>query len=213
MIEATVRQQVTVPLRFGDGYATPARVMTFDGLVDGKEHLALGLGDWQRALKKSAAGGRAPLVRPHSECLTGDVFGSQRCDCGPQLREAVERIAEQGGLLLYLRQEGRGIGLYAKLDAYALQDAGLDTYEANVALGRGEDERDYAPAAQMLLALGADRIRLLSNNPDKALQLEKSGIDVTQRIPTGVHMSPTNVRYLATKASHTAHTIELPLAE
>ncbi|GAA0495666.1 GTP cyclohydrolase II [Paractinoplanes deccanensis] len=213
MLKATVRQQVTVPLRFGDGYATPARVMTFDGLVDGKEHLALGLGDWQRALKKSTAGGRAPLVRPHSECLTGDVFGSQRCDCGPQLREAVERIAEQGGILLYLRQEGRGIGLYAKLDAYALQDAGLDTYEANVALGRGEDERDYTAAAQMLLALGADRIRLLSNNPDKAIQLEKSGIEVTQRIPTGVHMSPTNVRYLATKASHTAHTIELPLAE
>jgi GTP cyclohydrolase II len=213
MLEATLRQQVTVPLRFGDGYATTARVMTFDGLVDGKEHLALGLGDWQRALKKSAAGGRAPLVRPHSECLTGDVFGSQRCDCGPQLREAVERIAEQGGFLLYLRQEGRGIGLYAKLDAYALQDAGLDTYEANVALGRGEDERDYTAAAQMLLALGADRIRLLSNNPDKALQLEKCGIEVDQRVPTGVHMSAANVRYLATKASHTAHTIELPLAE
>ncbi|WP_250035297.1 GTP cyclohydrolase II [Paractinoplanes maris] len=213
MLEATMRQQVTVPLRFGDGYATTARVMTFDGLVDGKEHLALGLGDWQRALKKSAAGGRAPLVRPHSECLTGDVFGSQRCDCGPQLREAVERIAEQGGFLLYLRQEGRGIGLYAKLDAYALQDAGLDTYEANVALGRGEDERDYTAAAQMLLALGADRIRLLSNNPDKAIQLEKSGIEVAQRVPTGVHMSPANVRYLATKASHTAHTIDLPLAE
>ncbi|WP_250004086.1 GTP cyclohydrolase II [Actinoplanes sp. M2I2] len=213
MLEATLRQQVTVPLRFGDGYAASARVMTFDGLVDGKEHLALGLGDWQRALKKSAAGGRAPLVRPHSECLTGDVFGSQRCDCGPQLREAVERIAEQGGFLLYLRQEGRGIGLYAKLDAYALQDAGLDTYEANVALGRGEDERDYTAAAQMLLALGADRIRLLSNNPDKALQLEKSGIEVTQRVPTGVHMSAANVRYLATKASHTAHTIDLPLAE
>jgi GTP cyclohydrolase II len=213
MLKATVRQQVTVPLRFADGYTTTASVMTFDGLVDGKEHLALGLGDWQRALKKSAAGGRAPLVRPHSECLTGDVFGSQRCDCGPQLREAAERITEQGGFLLYLRQEGRGIGLYAKLDAYALQDAGLDTYEANVALGRGEDERDYTAAAQMLFALEADRIRLLSNNPDKALQLEKSGIDVTQQIPTGVHMSPTNVRYLATKASHTAHTIELPLAE
>lgn len=213
MLDATLRQQVTVPLRFGDGYATTARVMTFDGLVDGKEHLALGLGDWQRALKKSAAGGRAPLVRPHSECLTGDVFGSQRCDCGPQLREAVERITEQGGFLLYLRQEGRGIGLYAKLDAYALQDAGLDTYEANVALGRGEDERDYTAAAQMLLALGADRIRLLSNNPDKALQLEKCGIEVDQRVPTGVHMSAANVRYLATKASHTAHTIELPLAE
>jgi GTP cyclohydrolase II len=213
MLKATVRQQVTVPLRFSDGYATTARVMTFDGLVDKEEHIALALGDWQRALTKSAAGGRAPLVRPHSECLTGDVFGSQRCDCGPQLREAAERITEQGGFLLYLRQEGRGIGLYAKLDAYALQDAGLDTYEANVALGRGEDERDYAAAAQMLFALGADRIRLLSNNPDKAVQLEECGIDVTQRIPTGVHMSSANVRYLATKASHTAHTIELPLAE
>jgi GTP cyclohydrolase II len=213
MLKATVRQQVTVPLRFTDGYTTTARVMTFDGLVDKEEHIALALGDWQRALTKSAAGGRAPLVRPHSECLTGDVFGSQRCDCGPQLREAAERITEQGGFLLYLRQEGRGIGLYAKLDAYALQDAGLDTYEANVALGRGEDERDYAAAAQMLLALGADRIRLLSNNPDKAVQLEECGIDVTQRIPTGVHMSSANVRYLATKASHTAHTIELPLAE
>jgi GTP cyclohydrolase II len=213
MFKATVRQQVTVPLRFPDGYATTARVMTFDGLVDKEEHIALALGDWQRALTKSAAGGRAPLVRPHSECLTGDVFGSQRCDCGPQLREAAERITEQGGFLLYLRQEGRGIGLYAKLDAYALQDAGLDTYEANVALGRGEDERDYEAAAQMLLALGVDRIRLLSNNPDKAVQLEEYGIDVTQRIPTGVHMSSANVRYLATKASHTAHTIELPLAE
>jgi GTP cyclohydrolase II len=213
MLKATVRQQVTVPLRFADGYATTARVMTFDGLVDKEEHLAIGLGDWQRALKKSAAGGRAPLVRPHSECLTGDVFGSERCDCGPQLREAVERIADQGGILLYLRQEGRGIGLYAKLDAYALQDSGLDTYEANVALGRGEDERDYAAAAQMLSALGCDRIRLLSNNPDKATQLEAYGIDVTQRIPTGVHMSSANVRYLATKAAHTAHTIELPLAE
>jgi GTP cyclohydrolase II len=213
MLKATVRQQVTVPLRFADGYATTAQVMTFDGLVDKEEHLALGLGDWQRALKKSSAGGRAPLVRPHSECLTGDVFGSQRCDCGPQLREAVERIADQGGVLLYLRQEGRGIGLYAKLDAYALQDSGLDTYEANVALGRGEDERDYAAAAQMLSALGCDRIRLLSNNPDKAVQLGSYGIDVTQRVPTGVHMSSANVRYLATKASHTAHTIELPLAE
>ena len=101
-----------------------------------------------------AAAAPVPLVRPHSECLTGDVFGSQRCDCGPQLREAVERIADAGGFLLYLRQEGRGIGLYAKLDAYALQDAGLDTYEANVALGHGEDERDYTVAAQMLHALG-----------------------------------------------------------
>ncbi|BCY07760.1 GTP cyclohydrolase II [Actinoplanes sp. L3-i22] len=213
MLKATVRRQVTVPLRFSDGYATTAQVMTFDGLADGREHLALGLGDWRRALTKSAAGGRAPMVRPHSECLTGDVFGSQRCDCGPQLREAAERITEQGGFLLYLRQEGRGIGLYAKLDAYALQDDGLDTYEANVALGRGEDERDYTVAAQMLLAVGADRIRLLSNNPDKCVQLDALGIEVTQRIPTGVHLSAANVRYLRSKASHTSHTIELPLAE
>jgi len=211
--KAVVRTEVTVPLRFADGYATTARVFTFDGLVDGKEHIALGLGDWQRALAKAAVGGRAPLVRPHSECLTGDVFGSQRCDCGPQLREAVERIADAGGLLLYLRQEGRGIGLYAKLDAYALQDSGLDTYQANVALGRGEDERDYTAAAQMLLALGADRVRLLSNNPDKADQLSRHGVVIAERIPTGVHLSADNVRYLTAKAAHTAHTIDLPLAE
>jgi len=210
---ATVRRQVTVPLRFGDGYATTAQVLTFSGLVDEREHLALGLGDWQRSLRRSSAGGPAPLVRPHSECLTGDVFGSQRCDCGPQLREAVERIAEVGGVLLYLRQEGRGIGLYAKLDAYALQEAGMDTYEANVALGHDEDERDYAVAAQMLFALGADRIRLLSNNPDKADQLEDCGVTITERVPTGVHVSPSNVRYLTTKASHTSHTLTLPFAE
>jgi len=211
--EAVVRTEVNVPVRFADGYRTTARIFTFDGLMDGKEHIALGLGDWQRALARAAVGGRAPLVRPHSECLTGDVFGSERCDCGPQLREAVERIADTGGLLLYLRQEGRGIGLYPKLDAYALQDIGLDTYEANVALGHREDERDYTAAAQMLLALGANRIRLLSNNPDKAEQLSGHGVTITERIPTGVHLSADNVRYLATKATHTAHTIDLPLAE
>jgi GTP cyclohydrolase II len=209
---ALVRTAVQVPLRFADGYTTTADVHTFDGLADGKEHLLLGLGDWRGALERAASGGVAPLVRPHSECLTGDVFGSERCDCGPQLREAVERIADEGGFLLYLRQEGRGIGLYAKLDAYALQDAGLDTYEANLALGHGEDERDYTAAAQMLRATGAHRIRLLSNNPDKARQLTALGMDIVEQVPTAVHLSPANARYLAAKRDHTAHTIELPAA-
>jgi GTP cyclohydrolase II len=209
---ATVRTAVTVPLRFPDGWSTTARVLTFDGLADGREHLALALGDWQGALDRGAAGGPPPLVRPHSECLTGDVFGSERCDCGPQLREAAERIAATGGFLLYLRQEGRGIGLYAKLDAYALQDQGLDTYEANVALGRGEDERDYTAAAQVLHALGASRIALLSNNPDKAAQLERLGVEVVERVPTAVHLSAANTRYLTAKVVRTAHTLDLPHA-
>ncbi len=206
---AEVRTRVVVPLRFPDGYSTTADVVAFHGLVDGKEHLLLGLGDWRGRLAALPDGGTPPLVRPHSECLTGDVFGSERCDCGPQLREAVERIADEGGFLLYLRQEGRGIGLYAKLDAYALQDAGLDTYEANLALGRGEDERDYRAAAQMLRAVGAERIRLLSNNPDKAAQLEAYGVAVDERVPTGVHLSEANRRYLAVKRDHTSHTLDL----
>jgi GTP cyclohydrolase II len=208
---ATIRTQLSVPLRFSDGYSTLARVFSFDGLVDGKEHLAFGLGD-RAAPLTAGGGGRAPLVRPHSECLTGDVFGSQRCDCGAQLREAVQRIADSGGFLLYLRQEGRGIGLYAKLDAYALQDAGLDTYEANVALGHGEDERCYEAAAQMLRALGVSRVALLSNNPDKARQLRRFDITVVAEVPTGVHLSAANARYLAAKASSGAHTLNGPLS-
>ncbi|HEY8754298.1 MAG TPA: GTP cyclohydrolase II RibA [Arthrobacter sp.] len=207
---ASVRSQVTVPLRFPDGFAATAEIMTFHGLADGKEHLLLALGEWEQTLLDQGPEGAAPLVRLHSECLTGDVFGSERCDCGPQLREAVEAIAAVGGFLLYLRQEGRGIGLYSKLDAYALQDTGLDTYEANVALGRGEDERDYSAAAQMLGALGAGRIRLLTNNPDKVGQLTALGVDVTEQVPTGVHLSEANHRYLAAKRNHTAHTIDLP---
>jgi GTP cyclohydrolase II len=207
---ATVRTRLTVPLRFADGYVTSARVLTFDGLVDGGEHLALGLGD--RATARAAdPTADPPLVRLHSECLTGDVFGSQRCDCGPQMREAVERIADVGGFLLYLRQEGRGIGLYAKLDAYALQDDGLDTYEANLALGYPADGRDYTVAAQMLLALGEDRVRLLSNNPDKAAQLENLRVAVADRVATHVHLSPANGRYLATKAHRGAHALDLRL--
>jgi GTP cyclohydrolase II len=209
---AQIRKQLSVPLRFADGYTTTARVVSFDGLVDNKEHLALGLGD--RAAEGTANGSRPmPLIRLHSECLTGDVFGSQRCDCGPQLREAVERIADSGGFLLYLRQEGRGIGLYPKLDAYALQDAGLDTYEANLALGYDEDERSYLVAAQILQALGVSRIALLSNNPDKAGQLGRFGVTVVSQMPTGVHLSADNARYLETKARRAGHTLDVPLPE
>ena len=151
-------------------------------------------------------------MRPHSECLTGDVFGSQRCDCGPQLREAVERITDAGGFLLYLRQEGRGIGLYAKLDAYALQDAGLDTYEANLALGRGEDERDYTPAAQMLHRPGRRPDPAAEQQPRQGRPAGRAGRAVIERVPTGVHLSTANARYLSAKRDHTAHTLDLPLA-
>ncbi|WP_037680973.1 GTP cyclohydrolase II [Streptomyces griseus] len=198
---ATTRSRVRVPLRFHDGYGVDAELVTFHGLTDGQEHVAVVLGD----------PGAVPLVRLHSECLTGDVFGSARCDCGPQLREAVERIAERGGVLLYLRQEGRGIGLYNKLDAYALQDQGLDTYAANAALGLPEDARDYTAAAQMLDALGITGLDLLSNNPDKADQLRTLGVEVRDRVPTGVFATPDNVRYLRAKVLQTQHT--LPLTE
>jgi GTP cyclohydrolase II len=200
---AIPRSRVRVPLRFHDGYGVDAELVTFHGLADGQEHVAVVLGD--------PAPGATPLVRLHSECLTGDVFGSARCDCGPQLREAVERIADHGGVLLYLRQEGRGIGLYNKLDAYALQDQGLDTYAANTALGLPEDARDYTAAAQMLEALGVGSLDLLSNNPDKADQLRGLGIDVRDRVPTGVFTTAHNVRYLRAKVLQTQHT--LPLGE
>ncbi len=204
---ATVRGQVPLPLRLEDGGLTEARVLSFDGLCDGREHVAIALGD--RAEDGFNETGDVPLVRVHSECLTGDVFGSQRCDCGPQLREAIERITDAGGYLLYLRQEGRGIGLYNKLDAYALQDTGLDTYEANLALGFAKDERDYSAAAQMLLALGINHIDLLTNNPDKAAQLEAAGLRVARRVRTGLHVGPDNHGYLATKAAG-GHLLHLP---
>ena len=194
---ATIRRCIPLPLRFADGYTTSANVFSFTALADGEQHLALGLGRLDATT--------TPLVRPHSECLTGDVFGSQRCDCGRQLREAVEQIAAHGGYVLYLRQEGRGIGLYEKLDAYALQDAGMDTYDANVALGHRADERDYTPAAQMLHALGAPRIRLLSNNPDKFSQLAKLDIVIEEQVATGVHVTDANAAYLATKAQRGGH--------
>jgi GTP cyclohydrolase II len=201
---ATERSRVRVPLRFADGFATTAEVVTFHGLLDRAEHLALVFGD-QEAWD-------VPLVRLHSECLTGDVFGSARCDCGPQLREAVEQIASAGGVLLYLRQEGRGIGLYNKLDAYELQDRGLDTFEANTALGFAEDARDYTAAAQMLSALGIDELRLLSNNPDKVRQLTDLGVQVRATTSTGVFASESNLRYLHAKVEHTQHRIDLGAA-
>jgi GTP cyclohydrolase II len=198
---ASVRTSVRIPLRFSDGFHVDAQVFTFDGLDDGLEHIALGLGDYRHA--------GTPLVRLHSECLTGDVFGSARCDCGPQLRDAAEKISLAGGYLIYLRQEGRGIGLYNKLDAYALQDQGLNTYEANEALGLPSDGRDYTAAAQMLTTLGARRIELLSNNPDKAKQLAAHGIEIQRKVPTGVFVTPTNLRYLQAKVNVTGHQILL----
>ena len=194
---AAIRRRIRIPLRFADDYSTTATVVSFTGLTDAQQHVALELG--------RPAAARLPLVRLHSECLTGDVFGSQRCDCGPQLREAVERITKHGGYVLYLRQEGRGIGLYDKLDAYALQDRGLDTYDANLALGHRADERDYTSAAQMLHALGANRIGLLSNNPDKGAQLARLGITIARQVPTGLHLTGTNAAYLATKARRGGH--------
>jgi GTP cyclohydrolase II len=180
---------------------TSAVFHTFNGLSDGKEHFALGFGDWERQ--------GAPLVRLHSECMTGDVLGSGRCDCGEQLAEAIERMSREGGLLLYLRQEGRGIGLYSKLDAYALQDLGFDTFEANRFLKYPEDSRSYAAAAQMLRALDATAVRLLTNNPDKVAQLRGHGIRVTEVLPTGVYVKKDNERYLKAKADKAGHRLKL----
>ena len=202
-IATHIRTVVRIPVELDDGRSVEARFVSFDGLRDGREHFALQFGD---------PAGDAPLVRLHSECITGDVFGSGRCDCGPQLRESMRRLHQQGGYLLYLRQEGRGIGLFAKLDAYRLQEQGLDTYAANRQLGFHDDLRDYRVAADMLKALEVDRITLLSNNPDKRVQLEKAGIVVDQQIPTGVFAGPANRRYLEAKVSHTGHLIDLSAA-
>ncbi|WP_069813031.1 GTP cyclohydrolase II [Streptomyces sp. TP-A0874] len=183
-----------------------AELVTFDGLPDEGEHVACVL---------PPEPGPDPLVRLHSECLTGDLLGSERCDCGPQLDEALTLIGKEGGTVLYLRQEGRGIGLYNKLDAYLLQDRGADTFEANRMLGRGDDERDYGVAAAMLRALGQTRIRLLTNNPDKVRQLREHDVEVTQVIPTHVHITSENSCYLSAKAKvggHTLNTLEGELA-
>lgn len=150
--------------------------------------------------------GRPPLVRLHSECLTGDLLGSLKCDCGPQLKAAIGEIAKSGwGILLYLRQEGRGIGLINKLRAYALQDQGFDTVDANTRLGFAVDARDFAVAARMLDLLGQTRIRLLTNNPAKVAALEGAGVEVVERVPHVLPANPHNERYLATKRDRTGH--------
>lgn len=185
-------------------------MVSFSGLSDGKEHVALVLGSSKKAATATATAASAPLVRLHSECLTGDVFASKRCDCGPQLNEAIHRISQEHGYILYLRQEGRGIGLYNKLDAYRLQQDGMDTFAANSKLGFDDDLRDFSVAAEMLKALGVKRIRLLSNNPDKALQLKKHGVHVEEVLPTGVHLCEQNFGYLAAKKRHSRHTLDIP---
>lgn len=165
-----------------------------------------GTGDEHVALVVGAFGGKPPLARLHSECLTGDVFGSLKCDCGPQLREALRLIeAAGGGILLYLRQEGRGIGLSNKIRAYALQDRGLDTVDANRRLGFGDDERGYDVAAAMLRALGADKVRLLTNNPAKVDGLERAGIAVVERVAHHMPVNPHNADYVATKRRRSGH--------
>jgi GTP cyclohydrolase II len=149
------------------------------------------------------------LVRIHSECFTGDILGSLRCDCGPQLHQAMRRMAAEGaGVLLYMAQEGRGIGLANKLRAYALQDTGLDTLDANRALGWGADERSFAPAAAMLNQLGITRIRLLTNNPEKLAQLAAHGIEVTARVRHAIAANGVNDAYLETKARRFGHMLE-----
>jgi 3,4-dihydroxy 2-butanone 4-phosphate synthase/GTP cyclohydrolase II len=147
------------------------------------------------------------LVRVHSECLTGDVFQSQRCDCGGQLAAALEHISKEGGVLLYLRQEGRGIGLPAKIHAYKLQEEGLDTIEANEKLGYGSDLRDYGMGAQILYDLGVRKMRLLTNNPKKVIGLEGYGLEIVEQLPISLPSNPHNEKYLETKRARMGHTL------
>ncbi len=174
-----------------------AEIIAFRSPETIAEHVALVLG---------APNGSPPLVRLHSECLTGDVLGSLKCDCGPQLHAALEEIVDGGwGILLYLRQEGRGIGLINKLRAYELQDQGFDTVDANLRLGFAVDVRDFGVAARMLKLLGQSRIRLLTNNPGKVAGLEAAGVTVIERVAHRVPSNPHNERYLATKRDRTGH--------
>ncbi|MCA3282941.1 MAG: GTP cyclohydrolase II [Roseomonas sp.] len=183
--------------------APEARIIAFRAADGGIEHLAILVGDPEASM----AAGQPPLVRAHSECFTGDLLGSLRCDCGPQLRGAIKRMAEDpaGGVLLYLAQEGRGIGLVNKLRAYTLQDRGLDTLDANRALGYGADERNFLVAATMLREVGIPRVRLLTNNPDKLSGLAACGIDVVGREAHAFDPNGVNDAYLDTKARRFGH--------
>jgi len=188
--------EVSVPL----DAARDARLIAFRALDQGIEHMAILVGD--------PVAERAPLIRVHSECFTGDLLGSLRCDCGPQLQGAIARMAAEGaGAVLYLSQEGRGIGLINKLRAYTMQDNGLDTVDANHALGWQADERNFHIAAAMLKAMGMTRIRLLTNNPDKVTALAACGIEIVERVPHEFEPNGVNDGYLATKALRFGHLI------
>lgn len=193
-------------LRFIEKSKLPTRWGTFDihGFEDAsndKEHVIISMGE--------CAGEEPLLLRLHSECLTGDALGSLRCDCGAQLQAAMATIAERGrGAILYLRQEGRGIGLLNKIKAYHLQDAGADTVEANEQLGFGADQRDYALCEPMLKHLGASNIILMTNNPRKVAALEALGVNVVERRPLQTQSNPHNAKYLSTKAGKLGHLLD-----
>ncbi len=192
--EVLVRRVSSVPFTIEGG---EFQAVVFRNIIDSREHLAL--------VKGNVGGGRPALVRLHSECLTGDVFGSARCDCGEQLAESIERIlASEAGVIIYLHQEGRGIGLANKIRAYALQDTGLDTVEANLELGFEEDLRDYGIGAQIVRDLGIGEVRLLTNNPHKIESLRRYGVMVT-RVPLEVTPHSGNINYLRTKKEKLGH--------
>lgn len=199
--QVSVRSRVPIPLASG----SIATIVSFNGFDRASEHFILHFEG-----KKSTAG--PILARVHSECITGDLFGSLRCDCGKQLAESVSLLSEHGGILAYLRQEGRGIGLYSKLDAYLLQDEGFDTFEANNLLHLPSDARTYACAGEMMKAMEIRSVTLITNNPDKAIQLRNQGIDVRSTKKTGAFVNEHNESYLRAKVEKAGHAISLPQA-